>query len=41
MSGLKYTTFTAWTFPKRFIDATRDPDPYLDALKESENQTKQ
>lgn len=29
---MKFTTFTLWSLPKRFIDATGDPDPVLDAV---------
>lgn len=32
---------TAWSLPKRFIDATRDPDPYQDALDEAARNTLQ
>jgi hypothetical protein len=35
------TTFTAWIYPKTFIDATRDPDPYLDAIKEARGAQRQ
>jgi hypothetical protein len=33
------TTLTSWIFPKRFIDASGDPDPYLEAMSESAGAT--
>lgn len=32
---------TAWIFPKRFIDATGDYDPYAEAMQQAEKETKQ
>lgn len=33
------TLFTLWALPKRFIDASGDPDPYLEAIEEAKRAT--
>lgn len=38
---IKNAIFTSWILPKRFIDATSDYDPYLQAIEESKKETKQ
>ena len=37
----KNATLTLSTLPKRFIDATREPDPYREAEIEAQGATKQ
>jgi hypothetical protein len=33
------TTLTAWIYPKAFIDATNEYDPYIEASKQAITET--